>query len=247
MRHLRKAAAILALSMIAWAISAPAAAAQKYSIEYLQMETMAPGIDTTPANINPGGPVPAYFSDQTWNGGTTVTIAGAAYAAGLSKRAVALPANVSQCTLSYQIRVSQTAAANSQANETDLMIVDPNGTLYNGSMRKNNQEGGRWQITNSAGGWVDAGFNPGPFPPDVWTPVAVVYQANWSAQSLTILSIFDGTQSLLTPFSVPATFKPEVMANSGWQKSILDVQIQDTLMVAGAYTRDMRDITIECQ
>lgn len=214
-----------------------------FNASYTNLETIAPGIDTTPADINPGGPVPAYFNDETWNGGTSDTIAGVAYAAGLSKRAVTLPANVSQFTLSYQVRVSQTGAAYSQANETDLMIVDSNGTLYNGSTRLNNQEGGMWQITNSAGGWVDTGFKPGLFAADTWTSVVVVYQANWTAQTLSVLSITDGST-----FTVPAALRQvETMANSGWQKAILDVQIQDTLVKAGAYTRDMRNIGIAGQ
>lgn len=223
--------------------------AQKFEASYLNLEQMVAGIDTTPADINVGGPVPAYFSDQMWNGGTTITVAGPAFAAGLSKRSVALPSGVSQCTLSYQIRVSQSAGVESQANETDLMIVDAAGNLYNGSTRKNNQEGGEWQITNATGSWVDTGFKPGLFPADTWTQVAVVYQANWTAASFTILSIEDETAPTLVGavFSLGPTFKPQVISNSTWKKGILDVQIQDTLWVAGSYTRDMRNIDLACQ
>ena len=159
MRHLRKAAAILALSMIAWAISAPAAAAQKYSIEVPPDGDDGAGDRYHPATSNPGRRYRPIFRPDLERRHHGHDRRRGLCPPASQKRAVALPANVSQCTLSYQIGVSQTTAANSQANETDLMIVDPNGTLYNGSMREE-QPGGRPQrITNSAGGWVDAGFN----------------------------------------------------------------------------------------
>jgi len=226
------------------ALAVVGARAQKFTASYLNLEQMVAGIDLAPGNINPGGPAPSSFTDEIWNGGTTVSVSGPAYAAGLSKRAVALPAGVSQFTVSYQTRASQASARYSQANETDLMIVDGAGTLYNGSTRLDNQEGGEWQITNARGAWVDTGFKPGLFPADTWVQVSVVYQANWSASTLSVVSIAQGGQV----FSIPAALASvETMANSGWQKNLLDVQLQETLVVAGSYTRDMKNINIACQ
>lgn len=213
-----------------------------YSASYVNIETITPGEDTNPVDINVGASSPTSFTDQQWNGGTTINISGPAYSAGLSKRTVTLPANVSQFTVQYQIRPSQTAALYSQVHETDLMIVDATGNRYNGSTQKNNQEGGMWQVANATGGWVDTGFKPGLFVPDTWSPVAVVYKANWTALTLSVVSIMDGNQVFSLPptlLNIPATQK------SGWQPSILDIQIQDCLNSSGgAYTRDMRDIAI---
>ena len=143
----------------------------QYSASYINLETIAPGIDIDPANINPGQEPPTSFTDEPWSGGTTINISGPAYSAGLSKRSVPLPANVSQFTLTYQISPSEDAIEYSQVHETDLMIVDSAGNRYNGSTQKNNQAGGIWEIANAAGDWVPTGFKPGLFRPGVWTAV----------------------------------------------------------------------------
>ena len=216
-----------------------------YTASYTNIETLFPGIDTNPANINPGQQEPTSFTDQPWNGGTTIAIDGSKYSAGLSKRVVPLPTSISAFTFTYQIRPSQTAALYSQVHETDLIIVDPLGNRYNGSCQKNNEEGGMWQIVNAAGDWVDTGFKIGLFTPDVWTTVTVIFKANWQALTLSVTSISDGTLTQAIPSSlqnIPATQK------SGWQPSILDVQIQDGLnALGGGYSRDMRNIGIEMQ
>lgn len=212
-----------------------------YSASYANLETMIPGIDTDPANINPGGTVPTYFSDQVWNGGSTITIAGPQWCSGLSKRVVALPGGFSKITLSYQIRVSQTAAAVGQAQENDLMIVDAAGNRYNGSTRKNNQAGGMWEIAKQNGDWVQTGFKAGLFAPDQWIPVSVIFLCNWAAKTISVTSITDNGVVHAIPANlqnVPAT------PNSGWQPSIIQLQCQETLMVAGAMTRDTKNIGI---
>lgn len=235
------ASAALALSCLALGRGAVPA----FEASYTTLEQLAPGIDTTPADINPGEPAPTSFTDEPWSGGTTINISGPAYSAGLSKRAVALPAGVSQFTLTYQVDPSPEAAAHSQVNETDLIIVDAAGNKYNGSCQINNEEGGMWQIATATGAWVDTGFKPGPWATDTWTLVSVVYRANWTGLTLSVVSISDAGQT----FTVPAALQnvPAVQ-KSGWQPSLLDVQIQDGLNSAGgSYTRQMRDIDILMQ
>jgi len=172
-------------------------------------------------------------------------ISGLQWAAGLSKRAVTvladLLASITQITFSYQIRPSQLAAVLSQANENDLMVTNAKGALFNGSVRKNNQEGGMWQVANSAGGWVDTGFKPGPFAPDVWTQVIVVYAINWTT-GIRVVSITDNgtTFQLDTPPAAPNL-------EAAWGPNLLDWQSQETLLSAGGYARDMRNVTLVLQ
>lgn len=219
---------------------------QTYTAAYANLENAPAVVDTTPADINPGEQQPLSFTDEAWSGGITTSITGPAYSAGLSKRVVALPANVHQFTLTYQIRPSQAAALYAQVYERDLIIVDAAGNRYNGSCQINNYEGGMWQIANAAGGWVDTGFKPGLLPPDVWTQIAVVYQVNWQALTMSVVSIEDGGQ----PFSgfAPPLENVAATQKSGWQPSILDVQIQEGLdSEPGSYTVDMRNLDILMQ
>ncbi len=120
------------------AASALTMQAYSYTASYTNLETIVPGIDIKPADVNPGLPPPTSFTDEPWAGGTTINVDGPPYSAGLSKRSVPLPPNVSQFTLTYQINPSETATLYAQVYETDLIIVDPNGNRYNGSCQMNN-------------------------------------------------------------------------------------------------------------
>lgn len=210
---------------------------------YIGLEAVAPGLDTNPVNINPGGPVPAYFNDLQWPGGTTMILAGAAFAAGLSKRSQALPAGVSQFTLSYMARPSALAAALWQINETDLMIVDSAANRYNGSVRKNFQKGGIWEIVDANGNWIPFGLSAGLWQPGAWSPAKIVIEANWASKTSAVISIADNGRSFApaAPLFIPAA------PNSGWQPSIVDFQWQGTLLKAGAYICDMTAIDISMQ
>jgi len=217
-----------------------------YSIT--NIETIVPGIDINPANINPSGPVPIDFKDTLWPGGTTLFLDGIPYAAGLSKRAFSPPLDllmsIGTITKSFQIRPSQTAFLFSGSNESDLMVVDGNGLRYNLSLRKNNEKGGLWEAVGLDGTWKSTGFDPGKFTPDVWTQVTVVCAVNWIKSTSAILKITDGT----TPFTIPNPVILPAAANTGWQKDLIDDQEQETEgPVAGPYTRDMRNISITMQ
>lgn len=215
-----------------------------FSASYSNLEALTPAIDTTPAHINPGGNVPTWFSDEPWAGGTTINIGSLLpWSAGLSKRFVTAPAgllpSISNITFSYQIRLSQTAAKYGQAQENDLMVTDAAGNLYNGSCRK---MGAQWQIVNPVGVWTNVGYgNLVPFQPDYWTPVIIQYALNWTAKTITVLSISDNGVlfTIPNPWAVPAT------PNSGWQPSILDWQAQETIgAVPGSYSRDTRNVSL---
>jgi hypothetical protein len=145
-------------------------------------------------------------------------------------------------TFSYQIRPSQLAFTLSQANENDLMVVDPAGNRYNGSMRKNNQTGGVWEIALDDKSWTPTTFKPGKFAADVWTQVIAVYRFDWTAKTLQFVSMTDGGVLFHFPQKpVPAT------PGTGWQPSIIDWQSQETLFAAGSFVRDMRNVQIVLQ
>ena len=217
------------------------------------IESVAPTLNVIPAQINPGGPVPVYFNDVLVGGVATLTLVGSRYAAGLAARVVALPAGASKFTLTYQINPSQLAALNSGSDEFDAMFVGPDGTRYNGSVRKNNDGGGDWEIVNAGGGWVPVGYKPGPFKPGVWATVTVVFQINWAAKTLSVVSVTD------TGFSPSAFMISTALGgvpgtpNSGWEPNIIQLQRQGTLSqnipvgVIASYTQDMQAISISAQ
>ncbi len=211
------------------------------------MEAMIPGIDTNPDNINPGGKVPQSFTDTPYNGGTSMNITGPQWSAGLSKRFVpiipALLTSFSQITFSYQIRPSQLAFTLSQANENDLLVVDPAGNRYNGSMRKNNEHGGVWEIALDDKSWTPTTFKPGKFAADVWTQVSAVYHFDWAAKTIQFVSITEGS---LPTFHFPQKPVPAT-PGTGWQASIVDWQSQETMLEDGAFVRDMRTVSIVMQ
>lgn len=216
---------------------------------YSKIETIVPGIDTNPADINPGGPTPLYFNDVFAGGVTTMTLVGERYAAGLSKRVVTLPEGVSRFTFTYAIRPSQLAALYAQVYENDLMFVDSKSRRYNGSVRKNCVTG-EWEIVNVTGDWVPTGFKPAPFAPDVWTTVTIVFQINWTAFTLSVVSITDGTKSFTVTAPLPQNNPAITTDNPPWQADIIDWQSQGTLntnVIVGAiasYTQEMMNVCV---
>ena len=214
-----------------------------FTATYGNLETLPPAIDTNPSHINPGGNIPAWFSDTPWAGGTTIVIGSLlTWSAGLSKRFVTTPPGllpaISKIAFSYQIRLSQDAARYSDGQENDLMITDSAANLYNGSCRK---LGGLWQVVNAAGAWVSTGFDPGPFAPDEWTAVTVNYLLNWATKTIAVLSIED----IGVLFTIPSPFAKASTPNSGWAPSIIDWQAQETVgAVPGAFSRDTRNVGV---
>jgi len=212
-----------------------------YTARYANLETITPTIVTDPVEINPGQLVPLAFTDEPWNGGTTIIIDGPAYSAGLSKRAVPLPPNVSQFTMSYDISPGANAATFSQVHETDLMIVDPKGNLYNGSTQLNNITG-TWEVVNATGDWVATIAKTGNLPPRTWTTVSVTYLVDWVAQTITCVAI------TVAGVTYPVNLTTPARSNSGWALGLIVIQLQDCVSaMAGAYNRDMRNIGITMQ
>lgn len=219
-----------------------------FSASYANLETIAPTIDTIPAHINPGQQPPTLFRDDPYPGGSTITIDGPAYSAGLSKRYVTLPvgllATLSVFTFNYQITPSETASLFSQVHENDFRVTDAAGNVFIGDLQKNNQEGGTWMMPDGKGGWIDTGFKPGLFTPEAWTPVSVIYRINWAAKTSTYVSIMDGTQL----FTFPASIATVPAAALAWAPGLLGFQNQEGLnALGGCYTRSTRNIGIEGQ
>ena len=176
-----------------------------------------------------------------------MTLVGTRFAAGLSKRVVTLPSGVSQFTFTYKIKPSALASVYAQVYENDLMFVDSKGNRFNGSVRKNNDLGGMWQIVNAAGQWV-AVFQAGLFPTEVWTTVTIVFKINWTALTIAVISITDGTQKtfvIANPMNNPA-----IQDDPLWEPNIIDWQSQGTInenVIAPAivsYTQEMMDVCV---
>ena len=216
-----------------------------FTAQYSNLETLTPQIDTNPANINPGQLPPDLFRDDLFPGGTTITIDGPKYSAGLSKRYVTPPAGLLQAftryTFSYQIRPSETAHLYSQIHENDFRMSGPDGNVYPADCQKNNQEGGVWMIPDGKGGWVNTSFNAGLWTPDVWTPVSQVYLIDWTKETVTFVSITDGTQTKAIAATIPAVALK-------WAPGLLGFQNQEGLnALGGSYTCSRRNISISMQ
>lgn len=84
------------------------------------LESVAPTLNTIPAQINLGGPVPVYFDDVFTGGVATLTLVGLRYAAGLAARVFALPAGATKFAVTYAVRPSQLAAVNSGSDEFEI-------------------------------------------------------------------------------------------------------------------------------
>lgn len=219
-----------------------------FTATYSNLETIAPVLDTNPADINPGQQPPTLFRDDPYPGGSTITIEGPAYSAGLSKRYVTPPGGLLQTlsvfTFSYQIMPSETASMFAQVHENDFRVTDASGNVFLGDLQKNNQEDGMWQMPDGKGGWIDTGFKPGLFAADMWTPVSVIYRVNWAAKTTTYVSMMDGTQ--LFTFKAAIATVPAVALK--WAPGLLGFQNQEGLnALGGCYSRSTRNIGIEAQ
>ena len=221
-----------------------------FTATWTNLETIAPGIDTNPADINPGQPGPTTFYDQVWPGGTTISIEGLAYSAGMSKRSVAVLAGlfsgVRQVTHSMEVRISETALLYQQVCELDLRAVDAGGLLYPGDVQKNMQQGGLWQFTKDGTNWTATAFKTGLWIPDAWTPIAKVYEVDFTKHTITLTSITDGSDTWVnpSPVAVPA------IANLGWPANFFYEQDQEGrngVVGSYGYERSMRNIGIQVQ
>ena len=219
----------------------------QFTANYANLETLTPILDTNPANINPGQSPPTLFRDDPWAGGTTITIDGPAYSAGLSKRYFTPPGGVlpacTRFTFSYQIKPGDTAPLYSQIHENDFRAVGPAGEVYVGDLQKNNQQGGVWMFGDGKGNWNALSFKPGLFPAGVWTLVTAIFQIVWG-KSLTLVSIADGAQSFAATGPVATT----ASAALAWQPGLVGFQNQEGLnALGGCYQRSTRNVGILMQ
>lgn len=211
-------------------------------ITYGPLETLPYSIDTTPADINPGCPAPDDFTDEpNADGSRSISIAGPAGSAGLSKRTLsiadALSLGLYNFEFSYDINPDANAALFAQVYETDPVIVDQNGIVYiKGSSQYNLAEGGEFDI----GGWTPTGIKTA-IPCGVWTTVIEKFGINPATQTL----VWQSIQGIAVPASI-TTFQGNT--GMGWTPySQFVLQIQNCLASKpGIYSRNMRNIYLTC-
>lgn len=196
------------------------------------IETLPCKLNTVPAQINPGGPVPAWFADELSEDGATVTVAGQPNAAGCSTRVLPLPPlaqgqTAQAFTFSFNACLDANSDRYSQDHETDLMITLPDGTLINMSCQASAKTG-NWQIGN----WTDTGIPHGLKSGKV-NPVQYVAKVDHAAKALTWVSI-NGVPVNPTIATIAGT----PGAAAGWgAPNLIGVQFQETVgAVAGSYT-----------
>lgn len=151
----------------------------------------------------------------------------------------------------WKINPSVEAAALARCYECDAKIIfpaAPNSSTqiqneYDGSAQLNLAEGGMWQIDDATPTWVDTGYKPGPFPAGVWTPFTIVYKLDYTAKTLSVISIAQGNNAA---YAIPATLQNIAAHNSNWAmyvnnipEPLLKIQIQlDCNTTPGAFSAE---------
>lgn len=190
------------------------------------LETLTPSIDIDPTHINPGLPPPSSFIDQPWPGGTTISMVGPAYCAGLSKRSVpvlpGLLTGVRQITYSFEILISETGLLYCQVIEDDLRPVDDLGYLYPGDVQKNLAAGGMWDYSPDGYNRAPSQIVTPPWEPDIWTPVEKVHEVDFTKHTIALMSIADDGKVYPNPNPVAVPAIPGL----GWPGNFFYLQDQ---------------------
>ena len=132
-------------------------------------------------------PANVYKVDP-WPGGMTTVIDAAPYGGALAATPpLAIYPGATRFTLDYAMRLSGNAPYRAQALEFDLMIIGPDGWVYNGSCQCVVAEGCKWQIAKP-GGWQDAGFSA-PLETESATRVQSQFLCDWDKETIQLLSI----------------------------------------------------------
>lgn len=140
-------------------------------------------------------------------------------------------------SLSFELMVDGDSPMASQAIEIDTKLAI-GGHMYDFSSQFNYAEGGMWQIVNAKELWVDTGFRPGRFQPDIWYPIRFGYGYNLGTKQFSVLNASVGVKQ----FKVSTALQNIPAAPSNWADSVsLQVQL-DIAKQTGQYAIYMRNI-----
>lgn len=182
----------------------------------------------TGPSINPAAPT--VFLPQQTPGEVAILCAGGAFGGALAKQSNVLPGQSKFITFRYQVRFGPDIAFG-QVIETDTKFTDAAGWTYDGSFQWNVARGWLAQVNNP---WVDTPLKQ-PLVADQWNDVVVVYQIDYVAHKLTVVSVNGQAVNAVVPAK-----------QANWTKGQIVTQLQlCTTAAAGGYTVRFQGISYE--
>jgi hypothetical protein len=159
-------------------------------------ETIISGFEAETWSINNNtevNPVPAdEFKVVPWPGGMTTQIVASKPYGGAEAYTPTFPIvpGTSQYTLSYKMMFPGAALSAAQAMEFDMMAVAPDtsGDVANMSCQCVVADNWTWEVAGAGGAWITTGIST-PLQPNVWNSVQVKFSVNWTAKTVTCVSI----------------------------------------------------------
>lgn len=198
----------------------------KWSLSALEA---GPWTSQSGPSINPTPPT--SFVIEQLPGELLIANAGPKFAGALAKQSNPLPWPTRLITFGYAVKFGDDIAF-AQVIETDAKITDAAGWTYDGSFQWNVASGWMAQIGSP---WLDTGVKI-PLAPDQWNRVAIVYQLDYVAHTLTVVSV--NGQAI----SLPAVAAKQL----GWGVREIVTQLQlCTNGQGGAYTARFQAVGYE--
>jgi hypothetical protein len=161
-----------------------------------ETQTVLSGFEAGTWSINNNtqvNPVPADdFKVVQWTGGMTTQIVGSkAYAGAEAYTPIFnIVPGTSEYTLAYKMMFPGAALVVAQALEFDMMGVAPDtsGAVANMSCQCVVANNWMWMIAGAGGNWVATNIST-PLLPNAWNSIVVRFSVNWTAKTVTCLSI----------------------------------------------------------
>jgi hypothetical protein len=144
-----------------------------------------------------GGVSPTSYGWNDLAEARELYIAGPAYADWLAACHRAILPNDGNLSLVFDVMTDSAAPQVAQALEFDTRL-SVLGLNYNFSSQFNYQTGA-WQISDDKGNWVNTGWKPGKFQPDIWYGVQFDYSFNLAAKKFAYLGARAGVKQFLVP------------------------------------------------
>jgi hypothetical protein len=203
---------------------------------YLNLETLDWKINNSP-DVNPV--LADTFTVDKYTGGMTTVISAKPYGGALAATPpLQVYPGATRFTLNYEMRLSGNAPIRAQALEFDMMIIGPDGFVYNGSCQCAVAEGYQWQIAKP-GGWQNVGFST-PLVAATLIKVQTVFACDFAKKIITAKSI------TVNGLTFPVTLPPQAALDLKWapvNNFIVQRQL-DVNANGGAFSVDDQNISV---
>lgn len=148
-----------------------------------------------------GGIEPASYGWNVLSAAREFYVKGSAYSDWLAAVHRPVLPNTGLLTLAFDLMTDSNTPLMAQALEFDTR-VSVGGYNYNFSSQVNYAEGGMLQISDATGKWMDTGFKPGKFSPDLWYQIRMGYRFNLLSQRYSFATATIGIKSAVIPVNL---------------------------------------------